>query len=244
MTPVSTSPMPPLAMPGLPRTQRSARHRRGDQRAGSLEHDDRRIVRAGSTAPRRSACTAAGVATEQARSFARVRRQNPVAARWRGSRGQQVERVGVDDQRQAAVQAAPTSVSPRRPWPSPGPTAMTRRPREQRREVGRRRRQPCAHEFGARGRRSRELSGCVATAHQTGAGAQRGLRREPDGTGHARTATDDQHVPDDSPCATLRARRGNARSAGPQPARRATGIIPSKHACRHAEVVDEHASPA
>ena len=133
--PVSTSPVPPVAMPGIAgRVDEDLLVRRRDQRAVALEHDVH-VVRDGEVARDLEAARLhlVGRHADQPRHLARMRRDDdvaPFAARQPiGIVGERVQPVGVDHERHRRAIDEPPDELARAAAPArgPGPIAMTSR---------------------------------------------------------------------------------------------------------------------
>ena len=261
-TPASTSPVPPVAMPGLPAALTAARPPGlGDERALALEDDDR-ARRAGEgggrLGPRAPAPPAVGRPTSRAISpGCGVRMVGAVAAerveRARAAAGagrERVEAVRVHDQRHRA--RAHEAPAPARAcaasWPSPGPSttasrspasassALAGRPR-------RARRPPVAGSgsviaSGARRGHDRQAGLGRRDRHepraraQGAAGGQHRRARLADRAGH------DEHVAEVALVGAARARRGNAAAASSSSSRKSDGAGRGQARCRDADVGD------
>jgi hypothetical protein len=123
------------------------------------------------------------VAAKQARSLARVRRQHGRHVEAARLRGQQVESVGIEQQRLAGLQRG----TPQRAAPVALPQS-----RSQRHDIGARQQwlqrfqvlDAVRHQFGARGSERTDVGGARGHADQSGAAAQRR------GAGHLHRATE------------------------------------------------------
>ena len=206
--PVSTSPMPRDAMPGL-LVRRSRRCACPGQPVASpsarrcLHSAPRGIESAEAIGPDRR-----GVGAEQARRPPGCGVSTQLAVPANPARCQQVQRVGVDDDRLVGGEhTGDTPASPRCCAGVPGPTATT--------SVACRALRPTAHRPGrtiSSGRppvtRAAASGGCEH-GDQAGADPQRGLACQPRGARHAGAAADHQHATEGPLCAA-RGRRGSA----------------------------------
>ena len=215
MTPVSTSPMPPDAMPGLPHGQTSRRPSgsatrlpapfstttaaialRQLARGGKAIALDRRRWRRRADAPLRPDAASA----RSARELARLARQ-------------QVQPVGIEHQRLARIQRGqPQRMAPGAPAPDPARAPARWRARASAASAC----GPSTPRAISSGRAAFSANTCsprVATLTRPAPAAQRRLAGQPHRAGHAVIAADHQHVAEVALVGVARARRQRARRA-------------------------------
>ena len=207
MMPVSTSPMPPLAMPGLPRADPGFAVGRRHHGAGALEHDhrlvaSRQLARGGeavalrsprcATSSRRAASPGCGVSTACAGSA-----QRAAASRLSASAS---STQGLP----AASACGPQRARPRRPVPGPAPARSRWRAPARHRQFAL---DPMDHEFGPCAHQRGHCAARVATLTRPGAAARSRLAGQARGAGHAVVAARPPARARGRPCARRRARR-------------------------------------